>query len=410
MKGVTLLISGLVVAACATAAPEPPQPEPPDEVRALWVVRYTLSHPDSVREMVRRADDAGFNTLIVQVRGRGDAFYRSRWEPRADTLASQDEGFDPLELTIREAHGRGMSVHAWVNAHLMANVDALPGSSSHIYHARPDLLAVPRPVARELYGMLPTEPRYREALIEWTQNNRDITEGLYTAQSHPEVKEHVYSIWTDILERYDVDGIHYDYVRYANPEYDYSRGTLERFYRWVAPQLTQEERNRYAIAEADDPLVWTEAFPEHWDRFRREQVTELVERIYHGVKKRNPDVLVSAAVFGNAEDAYASRYQDWRLWLRMGIIDVAAPMAYSPETEVFRDQIRVAAEAAGPERVWAGIGSWRIPVESTLEKIEAARALDARGIVLFSYDRAVVPDGENNPDGDYLLRVREGAF
>ena len=64
--------------------PTPPAPVPdplPREVKALWVVRTTLSHPDSIRRMVERAARAGFNTLLVQVRGRGDAYYRSRWEP-----------------------------------------------------------------------------------------------------------------------------------------------------------------------------------------------------------------------------------------------------------------------------------------------------------------------------------------
>ncbi|MDH5642960.1 MAG: hypothetical protein OEY63_02075, partial [Gemmatimonadota bacterium] len=86
----------------------PPIPE--NEVRALWVVRQTLTHPDSIIAMVSRADQAGFNTLIVQVRGRGDAYYDGGWEPRAESLDSLD--FDPLELTIREAHLRGLEVHA----------------------------------------------------------------------------------------------------------------------------------------------------------------------------------------------------------------------------------------------------------------------------------------------------------
>src|SRR5881409_2358076 len=54
-----------------------------DEVRALWVVRTTLTSTEKIRRMVESAKAAGFNTIIVQVRGRGDAYYRSRWEPRA---------------------------------------------------------------------------------------------------------------------------------------------------------------------------------------------------------------------------------------------------------------------------------------------------------------------------------------
>jgi len=61
----------------------------PDQLRALWVIRTTLTHPDSIRAMVDRAADAGFNTLLVQVRGRGDAYYRSRWEPKPPAVLEQ---------------------------------------------------------------------------------------------------------------------------------------------------------------------------------------------------------------------------------------------------------------------------------------------------------------------------------
>ena len=80
--------------------------------------------------MVRDADDAGFNTLLVQVRGRGDAFYDSRWEPRAEALGSAPAGFDPLALVISEAHARGMAVHAWVNTRLVWGPRGLPASVS----------------------------------------------------------------------------------------------------------------------------------------------------------------------------------------------------------------------------------------------------------------------------------------
>ena len=74
------------------------------EVRALWVVRTTLTSPEKIRLLVNSAADNGFNTLIVQVRGRGDAYYKSRVEPRAVELKDQPQDFDPLAFTITEAH------------------------------------------------------------------------------------------------------------------------------------------------------------------------------------------------------------------------------------------------------------------------------------------------------------------
>ena len=134
-----------------------------------------------------------------------------------------------------------------------------------------------------------------------------------------------------------------------------------------------------------------------------------MERIYYGVKQRNPRLVVSAAVFGDAENAYASRFQDWRDWLRRGILDVACPMAYTDSTELFRERIRTAVETAGGARVWAGIGAYKNTVEGTVEQIGVARGLGAAGVVLFSYDFMARHEGMRRGES-YLLAVRDRAF
>ncbi|MDQ3175382.1 MAG: family 10 glycosylhydrolase, partial [Acidobacteriota bacterium] len=178
----------------------------PDEVRALWVVRTTLTSPEKIRAMVQSAKDSGFNTIIVQVRGRGDAYYGSRKEPRAMELKDQPIEFDPLAITLSEARQRGLKVHAWVNTSLLANLDALPTDPKHVYHKHPEWLAVPRPVAADLYQMSPQDPRYRERIVEWSKANRSELEGIYTGPANPKVRQHIYEIWMDILKKYDVDG------------------------------------------------------------------------------------------------------------------------------------------------------------------------------------------------------------
>jgi uncharacterized lipoprotein YddW (UPF0748 family) len=371
------------------------------------VVRRTLESPDSITAMVRRAADAGFNTLIVQVRGRGDAYYRGRWEPPPPALARAGRRgitFDPLERTIREAHARGLRVHAWINTNLLANADTLPTDSTHLVYRRPDLLAVPQPLARGLYGADPREPRYVQALAEYARANRDHVEGLYLSPAAPEVKEHLYSIWMDLLEHYDLDGLHFDYVRYAAPDYDYSRVALERFRDWLAPHLPDTTRTRMAELAVLDPLVYTDSFPGEWNDFRRQQITDLVERIYYGVKQRDPRRLVSAAVFADTESAHDRRFQDWQAWLRRGILDFACPMAYTDSVPLFRDRIRAAVETAGGSRIWAGIGVYRNTVEGTVAQIGVARELGAAGGALFSYDFMVRGDSAN-PGVGYLRAV-----
>jgi uncharacterized lipoprotein YddW (UPF0748 family) len=381
----------------------------PDEVRALWVVRTTLTHADSIRAMVERAYRAGFNTLIVQVRGRGDAYYLSRWEPRPEAILERGLDFDPLALVIREAHARGLGVHAWVNAYLIGGNASVPTDPLHLIRARPDLLAVPLELARDLFWADPTEPEYAEALLRYAQGNMDRIEGLYAAPSHPEVKEHLYSVWMDLAEYYDLDGLHFDYLRYPNPDFDYSRVALDRFRAWVSPRLSParqtelDERYRY------DPMAFVEDLPEPWDEFRRGQITELVERIYFGIRKRRPGLVVSAAVFPDSENAAKSRYQDWGGWMAAGILDAVAPMAYTPDNALFEEQIRKAVETAGGDKVWAGIGAYQNTYQGTLDKILIAGRLGARGVSLFSYDWAV-SEGESDGARSLLDRLGSAAF
>lgn len=382
-----------------------------NEVRALWVVRTTLTSPEKIRTMVGAAADNGFNTLIVQVRGRGDAYYKSRVEPRAIELKDQPADFDPLATTLQEAHKRGLKVHAWLNTSLLANLDALPTDPNHVYNKHPEWLAVPKPVAAELYKMSPTNPVYRQRIVEWSKANRAELEGVYTGPANSKVRDHIYKIWMDILAHYPVDGVHFDYVRLASPDFDYSRTSIENFNRWLLPQLDPDQRKQLKQAIKENPLASTDLHATKFADFQRAQITTLVDRIYHAVKKRKPDVIVSAAVFANDENAYTRRFQDWRRWMQMGILDVACPMAYSTDTAIFQKQIEVAAKTAhtAKRQVWAGIGAYRIPVESTVEKIGVARNLQADGFILFSYDFTARPS-ELNPGGIYLERVRRSAF
>ena len=203
--------------AVATVGPTVPSSSSPTfprvaETRGLWVVRSTLVHSDSVRAMVERAAGAGFNTLLVQVRGRGDAYYSGGIEPRADAIQHQPE-FDPLALTVREAHARGIEVHAWINVHLISSASVISRAPTHLVNARPGLLAVPRELAIELHGVDPASARYFERLVVHALTHPEGVEGLYTSPSSPEVKQRVYAVAMDLVERYEVDGIRLDYFR-----------------------------------------------------------------------------------------------------------------------------------------------------------------------------------------------------
>jgi len=395
-------------AAMAKAVAQAAQAEPlPREVRALWVVRDTMTSPESVKEMVRRAKENGFTDLVVQVRGRGDAYYNSRLEPRADDLATQPLSFDPLAMTLDEAHRVGMRVHAWINIYVVANIETLPRSKDHLIYQHPEWLMVPRGIAKELYSLDPKSPEYLERLIEYTRTNRTELEGLYASPANPAVKENLIKIWLDVAERYEVDGLHFDYVRYPNTSFDYSRASLDRFRAELEKSLDVENRESLENQSDLDPLVYAVNFQDRYAQFQRRQVTDLVERVYKGVKQIKPHAIISAAVFANDEDAARSKFQDWRQWLRQGWLDVACPMAYTPDGDAFRKQINNAVNHASGKQIWAGIGAYKQTADSALEKIKTTRELGAQGFILFSYDSSVKTSPDFNPQGDYLERMRQ---
>lgn len=340
--------------------------------------------------MVDAAQASGFNTLIVQVRGRGDAYYQSDLEPRAAELAGQP-GFDPLQLTIDQAHDKGLAVHAWVAVNLVSSAATLPAARTHIVYRHPEWLMVPRELASDFRRLDPRSPEYLGRLARWSRGRSDDVEGLYASPIHPEAAAHVAEVIGDLAARYAVDGIHLDYVRYPGADFDYSRAAIDEFKRSVAPDMTAEERRTAAEREKVDPLAYPSLYPARWDGFRRSRLTALVMRVRTAVKAARPDALISAAVVPDAQAAFDTRLQDWRAWVDQSLIDVLCPMAYSTDGTVFARQVADARQYATEATVWAGIGAYRLKPAETLQFIETARRLGTAGIVLFSYDSLIAP-------------------
>ncbi|MDE0223044.1 MAG: family 10 glycosylhydrolase [Spirochaetaceae bacterium] len=359
-----------------------------DEVRALWVIRHSLDSPESVRTMVEEAAGSGFNTLLVQVRGRGDALYTSSLEPRREQLID-DPTFDPLQLVIDEAHARGMDVHAWVNTFLVWGPVDPPRSPIHLVNANPEWLAVPRSLGRELHHRNPRDPVYLRRLTEHAWANKLTVTGLWSSPSHPAVQARVQAVWLELATNYDLQGIHFDYVRLPSPDFDYSRGTLDRFRSWVRPHLSSERYADLVRASMSDPYAMTDAVGDLWDQFRRDQVSMLVRRVYRSVKEVRPELIISAALFADPKEARVKKYQDWWGWLADGVLDVAVPMAYTTDREQFGAWVEEARISAGErERVWVGVGAYKNPVNETLRQIEDARERGVGGVVVFAYDSA----------------------
>jgi uncharacterized lipoprotein YddW (UPF0748 family) len=374
----------------------------PEELRALWVLRSSLTSPGSITSLVRTARVQGFTTLLVQVRGRGDAYYTSGVEPRAADLARQPGTFDPLATLLAEAHAAGVRVHAWLSVNLVSSAVELPISPDHLIARHPEWLMVPRPIAQEVSRLDPINPGYVGKIARWTRGQPETVEGLYSSPLTPESVAYVERVVTDLARRYDVDGVHLDYVRFPNQQFDYSRFAVAAFRADLRPRLNPDARAAMDAAEADDLFAYPDRFPAEWKAFRRDRLTALVAGVRSALRTARPGAILSAAVAPDVQDAAEERLQDWRAWLSAGLIDAVAPMAYTQEPARFADQIAAARTIAGSRAVWAGIGSYRLSPAQTIENIQAARRLGAAGFVLFSYDSLT---GPKPPAPDYLATV-----
>ena len=340
--------------------------------------------------MVKAARAGGFNTLLVQVRGRADAYYTSGLEPRPAALATQPS-FDPLAATIAQAHEAGLQVHAWVNVNLVASVGEMPSAPDHVIYRHPEWLMVPRALAEDLIGVDPKSPEYLGRLTRHVRSRPAELEGLYLSPIVPGAVEYTVGVVRDIAQRYAVDGVHLDYMRYPTEDFDYSRDALAGFRDSVAADLSLADRRQYERRLTGEPLIYTQAFPERWRAFRSSQLTNLVVKVREAVKTVKPTATISAAVMPDLAEAWSRHLQDWKTWLEQDLIDVVCPMAYTTDAATFVAQVTAARSAAGRHPLWAGIGAYQLSSIQIVENVRAARRLGVGGIILFSYDSLTGP-------------------
>ena len=291
------LISLLIIILCPLLAAYGQQ-APKYEIRASWIT--TLGGLDwptrkatsksgieaqkkELCDILDRLKAANFNTVLLQTRVRGDVIYPSAIETFTESLAGKEgrsPGYDPLQFAIDECHKRGMELHAWMVAIPIGNnrqVKLLEKNS--VVKKQPSICI-----------------HYKDS---W-----------YLDPGNPKTDSYLAKLVNEVVSRYDVDGIHFDYIRYPERAKDFPDHTSYRKY-----------------GKKKDKSQW-----------RRDNMTRIVRRLYTEVKQLKPWVKVSCSPIGKYNDtgrysssgwnAYKEVYQDAQLWLKNGIHDALFPMMY----------------------------------------------------------------------------------
>ncbi len=245
--------------------------------------------------LLDRAAAVGLNAVLLQVRPAGDALYESKIEPWSEYLTGKQGMapiplWDPLEFAVREAHARGLELHAWVNPYRAKEPSAKgPLAASHIAKRHPELV--------KKYG---------------TQ--------LWMDPGEPAVQAHTLRVILDIVRRYDIDGLHLDDYFYPYPERR-SNGSID----FPDERSWQAYRKRGGTRARDD--------------WRRANVDELIEKMHAEIAKEKPWVKFGISPFQlwrpgypssitTGLDAYATLFADSRKWFVNGWVDYYSPQLY----------------------------------------------------------------------------------
>lgn len=279
----------------------------PGELRGLWVATvYNIDYPVKAttdanvlkKEAVTILDHAqymGLNAIFLQVRPSGDALYPSKYFPWSKYLTGKQgtapsANFDPLGFWIEEAHKRGIELHAWINPYRITRKGA----------AEP---------AHDFTSLVASHPANQNP--SWVLKHTD--GNLYFDPGVPEVRQFLVDSVLEIIENYDIDGIHLDDYFYPGKNVN-DQGTYKKY--------------GQAFGNIED--------------WRRENVNLLVGDLYTSIKAADRDVRFGISPFGiwanrsanplgsdtKGTQSYYDHYADTRKWVKEGMLDYIAPQLY----------------------------------------------------------------------------------
>ena len=405
VRAAVLLLPAIVVG-CTSAqrgheASSLMPPEPKREFRAAWVATVgnidwpskpglsTVEQQQQILAILDTAKRLNMNAIVLQVRTSCDAFYPSKLEPWSEYLTgtqgkAPEPYYDPLEMWVTEAHRRGIELHAWFNPY-RARAGGAEGETS------------PEHISK-------TNPAIVKSFNRWE----------WLDPGEPAAQDLTYNVFLDVVNRYDVDGIHIDDYFYPYKEY-----------------LTDKETKK--VSDFPDDPSWAR-YQESGgtlsrDDWRRDNVNRLIERIYKGIKRIKPHMQFGISPFGIAKPGrpstvkstfsqYDTLYADAQLWWNKGWCDYYTPQLYWKvgSDQPYEDLVEWwANENTYGRHLWPGLFTSRVgdgsekafAVNDIIEQIYVTRdTAGATGHVHFSMKALQRDFGRRDSDGQGRGRGR----
>ena len=154
--------------------------------KCLWIQSDSMKEKESITNALFFAYEYEFDSVFLQVRSRGDAFYNSEIVPKNNFI---EEDFDPLDYAITLGHSLGIEVHAWVNVYILWSSTYKPYSLNHLYYHYPDWLEV------NVHGK-------SDANVDITVPQSKNWEGIFLSPNNPKVNSYLESVFFEIIENY----------------------------------------------------------------------------------------------------------------------------------------------------------------------------------------------------------------
>ncbi len=326
----------------------------PGEWRGFWCHRADGIEGVEWDTSIRRLSEKGFTAILPNMSWGGLAYYPSDVLPEAEEV---QEGRDYVAEVLEACQEHGVELHVW-------KVNWYMG------------------------GRAPSEFVERMEREGRVQAHFDGSlERDWLCPSHPDNQQLEIDAMLEVAANYDVDGVHFDYIRYPGQDGCFCEGCRERF-----EERLGEEVGDWPADTRDEPDI-----REAWLQFRRDQITTVVAEVAEELQENHPEVQLSAAVFSNWSNSRDSIGQDAELWCEQGYLDFVCPMNYTPHNHVFARQTANQIEAAHGVPVYPGIGltTWAGMQPDTvklIEQIRLARDSGAPGFTIFEYDQPAMDD------------------